>query len=666
MNRLITYRPDIDGLRTIAVLSVIFYHANFNLFGQNPIKGGFLGVDIFFVISGYLITSILLAGFETKNLTLVNFYERRARRILPILLFVITLSIPLSWFLLLPSDFQQYSWQTLSSIFSVSNFYFWTEDSYWAAESILKPFLHTWSLGVEEQFYLVMPLLLLFIINQKQRQIRYVFLTLAIVSLIASHYMSIKDTQSSFYLLPFRAWELLIGASIATLRDRKFPNLKFPFLPTVGLAIVLICFFVFDENTLHPSFYTLIPILGVGLVILFSNPKDPITKLLQNRVMVSIGLISYGLYLWHFPIFSYLSHAEEFQNFGTKIGAIGLVFFFAISTYFLIEKPFRSFSLIKSKVFWSILIVWVMGLSLFSYIGTMDGFSHRFPEFVNIPNKPEKIKNHQWFASQISSDKRIILVGDSHINAIAPTFKKYAEKSNIHFAKSAFGGCQLILNMNRVSKKDFTPRKHCKTSQQETRIKFITSSEPSIVIIGGRLPLVIEEDRFNNGEGGYEGKMTDFLQDEKNSLLSISDRQTEIKENYILTVQKILDAGHTVVLLYPIPEVGIHVPKTLLKRINKKYFASRDIAMENPLTTSYNVFKKRTEQSVEILDSINGEKVFRIFPSKIFCDQQIIGRCVTHNLEVSFYRDDDHLSEFGAELILREFEKLISSPDFKY
>ena len=220
--------------------------------------------------------------------------------------------------------------------------------------------------------------------------------------------------------------------------------------------------------------------------------------------------------------------------------------------------------------------------------------------------------------------------------------------------------------MNRVSKIDFTPLKHCKTSLQEKRINFITSSEPSIVIIGGRLPLVVEEDRFNNGEGGYEGEMRNFLQDEKNSLLNISDRQTAIKENYILTVQKILDAGHTVVLLYPIPEVGIHVPKTLLKRIDGKHFAARDIAMENPVTTSYNVFEKRTKKSVQILDSIKGEKVFRIFPSKILCDQQKTGRCVTHNLEVSFYRDDDHLSEHGAELILNEFEKLISSPDFKY
>ena len=142
------------------------------------------------------------------------------------------------------------------------------------------------------------------------------------------------------------------------------------------------------------------------------------------------------------------------------------------------------------------------------------------------------------------------------------------------------------------------------------------------------------------------------------------ERQTAPGVNY--TVQKILDAGHTVVLLYPIPEVGIHVPKTLLKRIDGKYFSARDIATQNPVTTSYKVFEKRTKKSAQILDSINGEKVFRIFPSKIFCEQSSLGRCATHNSEVSFYRDDDHLSEFGAELILRELEKLISSPDFKY
>ena len=346
--------------------------------------------------------------------------------------------------------FQQYSGKYFQ-VYLYPTFIF-GRNSYWAAESILKPFLHMVS-GVEEQFYLFMPLLLLFIINQKQRRIRNVFLTLAFVSLIASHYMSIKDTQSSFYLLPFRAWELLIGAGIATLRDRKLSNLKFQ-ASNCGFVIIVVCFFVFDENTLHPSFYTLIPTLGVGLIIFFANPKDPATKFLQNRVLTSIGLISYGLYLWHCPVFSYLSHAEEFQNSGTKIWAIGFVFLLSISTYFLIEKPFRSFSLIESKVFWSILFVWVTILSSFACWGLKDGFRSRVPELVNVPSKPEKIKNHHWFSDQISSTERIILVGDSHIKAIAPTFKKWSANNDWHFSQSVWNGCQLILNMNRVEKED--------------------------------------------------------------------------------------------------------------------------------------------------------------------------------------------------------------------
>ena len=368
MSRFITYRPEIDGLRTVAVLPVIFYHANFHLFGQNLVKGGFLGVDIFFVISGYLITSILLTGFETKNLTLVNFYERRARRILPILLFVITTSIPLSWFLFLPSEFQQYSWQILSSIFSVSNFYFWRK-THTGSRIHTKPFLHM-VFGVEEQFYLFMPLLLLFIINQKQRRIRNVFLTLAFVSLIASHYMSIKDTQSSFYLLPFRAWELLIGAGIATLRDRKLSNLKFPCFPTVGLVIIVVCFFVFDENTLHHHLYTY-PNTWSWVDNSLCKPKGP-----NNQTHTKQGNdFNWSYFLWIVPLAlsSFLIYLmrKSFQILKQKLGQL-FVFLLSILTYFLIEKPFRSFSLIKSRSFGQFFLwIWFCRLLL---VGTQGWF----------------------------------------------------------------------------------------------------------------------------------------------------------------------------------------------------------------------------------------------------------------------------------------------------
>ena len=497
MSNLIKYRPEIDGLRTIAVLSVILYHANFQIFGQNPIKGGFLGVDIFFVISGYLITSILLTGFREKSLTLLNFYERRIRRILPILLFVMTVSMPFSWMLLLPSDFQSYSYQLLSSIFSVSNFYFWSEDSYWAAESILKPFLHTWSLGVEEQFYLFMPLLVMCFSYKNISRPTFVLLAIALVSLVSSHFMSISDSQSSFYLFPFRSWELLIGASIATYREQQFSDEVFvekvPYLPSIGLLIIFLSFYFFSESTLHPSFYTLLPTLGVALVILFSNEKDFSIKLLRNKVMNFIGLISYGLYLWHFPIFSYLSHANLFEDSLIKIGAIVLIFVLSIVTYFIIEKPFRSFSSIKSKIFWCILVIWVLLLSMTAVIGMKDGFSFRVPELVNIPSDPENIENHKWFATEKNLRGRVVLVGDSHIGSIAPFFKTWAKDEGFDFAISEWSGCQLILNMNRVSKNDFHPLQNCNIKSQKMRLNFIENLKPSIVMMGGRLPLIIEE-----------------------------------------------------------------------------------------------------------------------------------------------------------------------------
>lgn len=653
----IVYRPEIDGLRAIAVVAVILYHADLDFFGTNLLSGGFLGVDIFFVISGYLITTILVTGFRTGELTLLQFYERRARRILPLLLLVITTSIPLSWLLLLPSEFQAYSWQILSSIFSVSNFYFWGEDSYWATESILKPFLHTWSLGIEEQFYLLLPCLVL--VLHKHSQLRLAVVFFALCSLIASQYMSDKDPQSSFYLLPFRAWELFLGASIATLRRGQISNLTLPFSSTLGLATILLCFYFFSENTLHPSFYTLLPTLAVGLVILRADDRDSITKLLQSKILTSVGLISYGLYLWHFPVFSYLSYAGMFHDPSVKVGAIGLIFILSMTTYFFLEKPFRSYSLINSPFFWSVIFVWVLTLSSFSYWGIKDGYSSRVPELVNVPQKPDKIKNHFWFSNQTQTNHRLILVGDSHIASLAPTFKKWSANRGADFAVSIWNGCQLILNMNRVFKADHKPNKHCNVELQNNRIEFLESSQPSIVLIGGRLPLLLHEKRFDNGEGGYEGKMLEYLQDAENSLVSQSDRQAAITDNYKITVQRVIDAGHTVVLMYPVPEVGINVPKTLLKRIDDKYLSARDIVTQDPVTTSHAVFIERTKSSFQLLDSIEDDRVLRIFPSEIFCNSAILGRCITHDSEVSFYRDDDHLSDFGAELVLMEFEKMV-------
>jgi peptidoglycan/LPS O-acetylase OafA/YrhL len=657
MKKILNYYPEIDGLRAFAVFSVILYHANFIFFGDIFLKGGFLGVDVFFVISGFLITSILVRGFRNNSLNLSTFYEKRARRILPILLFVITATIPFSWLILLPSDFQSYSDQFLSAIFSFSNFYFWNEDSYWASEAIFKIFLHTWSLGVEEQFYFIMPLIILFFVRKKINNKIFLiyFIFFIALSLFASHFYSTKYAQSTFFLLPFRAWELLIGSCLALIKYNTIAmhyKDRYSFLPTIGFVVLIFSFFVFDKNILHPSVYTSIPLVGVSMIIIFSNKNDYSIRLLKNKIVVFLGLISYGLYLWHYPVFSFLAHLA-LDGFFLKILAIATIIILASISFWLIERPFRSFKLVSSKKFFFIITLWIICLSIFGFFGQKDGFSNRFSNLLDNPGEPDPIENHKWFYSKNASNNgRIILIGDSHIKAIGRTFRDWSVAHGYDYSQSSTTSCLFILNLNRVRISDHLPEERCSSKFQNERIQFLSELEPSIILVGGRFVAAIEEEKFDNQEGGFEGIKTYYLQNNENSLKTLADRQSAIVNNFLLTIKKVISFGHTVVLLYPIPEVGVHVPRFLKNNPNKQ------------LTTSYIVFQERTKKIYELFDKIDSPNVFRIYPEEIFCTNKT--RCITHDLDVSFYRDDDHLNPHGAKLILDQFKRLLISKDFNY
>jgi len=233
------YRPEIDGLRAIAVLAVVFYHAEFLIFGHDYFKGGFLGVDIFFVISGYLITSIILKELEANNrFSIVRFYERRARRILPALFFVLIACIPFAWMYMLPKAMKEFAGSGLSSLFFGSNIWFWKEDSYVAEASALKPLLHTWTLSLEEQFYIFFPVILMLAWKFCRKYVLGIFIVLFLISLQASNIGSQAFVDANFYLLPTRGWELLAGSILAKLelgRERDNPDLLTQILPPIGL-----------------------------------------------------------------------------------------------------------------------------------------------------------------------------------------------------------------------------------------------------------------------------------------------------------------------------------------------------------------------------------------------------------------------------------------------
>jgi peptidoglycan/LPS O-acetylase OafA/YrhL len=336
------YRPEVDGLRAVAVLPVIFYHAGFSLF-----SGGFVGVDIFFVISGFLITTILLNELAHDRFSLLSFYERRARRIFPALFVVLAVSTVAALFALYPDDLNDFASSLISTIAFVSNFYFWRHSSYFDTAAELKPLLHTWSLSVEEQFYLFFPIALLLAVKYFRRWLLLVLVTSTCFSLVLAQFGSANFPTLSFYLLPTRIWELLLGGIVAHMttqsKSRRIPDIGLEVAGLMGLAMITYSIFFFDKHVPFPSLYALLPTVGAALLLYAAHDRSIAGRILSFGPMVRIGLISYSAYLWHNPIFSFARNvmADEPSKFvflALIIFSLGLSYF----TWRFVEQPFRS------------------------------------------------------------------------------------------------------------------------------------------------------------------------------------------------------------------------------------------------------------------------------------------------------------------------------------
>lgn len=424
----LTYRREIDGLRAIAVVSVIFYHAQITIFGHQPFKGGFIGVDIFFVISGYLITSIILKELvSTGSFSFKYFYERRIRRILPVLLFVMSVSLPFAWLYLLPSSFVDFSKSILHSLGFSSNFYFHYSGQQYNAESgLLRPMLHTWSLSIEEQFYILFPLVLLIAFRYAKKYLIHILVLGFFLSLALADWGSRKHPSFNFYILPTRMWELLAGSLLAyfeIIRGYRSKNKALNLiLPFVGLILIGHSILFFNDKMFHPSFYTLSPIIGVCLIIWFSNKDEIITKILSTKLFVGIGLISYSLYLWHYPIFAFIRIHNFNYHLNYSLLIILVIFFISIFSYYFVEKTFR-YQLKNSILFIS--IIFFVNFLIYSSIIKNSGVKSRFifyekmypsieidgkilnklrdKYYLNLKNKNEKLLDKENF----------LIVGDS-------------------------------------------------------------------------------------------------------------------------------------------------------------------------------------------------------------------------------------------------------------
>ena len=346
------YRREIDGLRALAVLSVILFHAGFELF-----SGGFIGVDIFFVISGFLITRIILAELEQGTFSIVNFYERRARRILPALFFVMFVCIPFAWLLLPPSELTSFAKSVVAVPLFVSNFFFLSDGNYFETAAELKPLLHTWSLAVEEQYYVLFPILLTIIWRCGKKVVFWAVLMTALLSLALAQVGSVLRPVPNFFLLPTRAWELAIGALVAFYITHKHvsevPLKQRRVLVACGFTFLLVSIFGFNSDTPLPSVYGLLPTLGTALVILFANKDTYIGKLLGSSILVGIGLISYSAYLWHQPILAFARYAFPSLAGISKAAMIVLILALSILSWKFVESPFRAKNVVSRKSIFS-------------------------------------------------------------------------------------------------------------------------------------------------------------------------------------------------------------------------------------------------------------------------------------------------------------------------
>ena len=335
------YRREIDGVRALAVLPVMFFHA-----GLQTFSGGYVGVDVFFVISGYLITKIILSEREAGTFTLARFYERRARRILPALYVVMLACLPFAWLWLLPTDMESFSQSLVAVSAFSSNLLFWWQSGYFEPAAELKPLLHTWSLAVEEQYYLLFPVLLILMLRLGRRWTMALLAALATLSLGAAQWGSIVDPTATFYLLPTRIWELLIGVLVAfhsSTDNRHDPNIVVSQLGSaIGLSLLAYAVLAFDKETPSPSLYTLVPTVGTALIILFTTSQTLVGKLLGHKLFVGVGLISYSAYLWHQPILAFARHRGLGEQSQFLLGALTIgALIPAYVSWRYVETPFR-------------------------------------------------------------------------------------------------------------------------------------------------------------------------------------------------------------------------------------------------------------------------------------------------------------------------------------
>jgi peptidoglycan/LPS O-acetylase OafA/YrhL len=645
----IDYLPHVDGLRALSILLVIGFHAF-----PHILRGGFIGVDVFFVISGYLISKIIIKTIDKKKFSILTFYSKRIKRIFPSLILVLIFCSVFGWFALFPDEYKNLGKHIFSASIFLSNYILLQESGYFDTSAFAKPLLHIWSLSIEEQFYIFWPLILYFF--YKKKNFFYIIIFIIILFFIINIVYSYVDPVLNFYSPITRCWELLIGFLLAIYLNKKnYTSDKKYSLDLIGLFILLASAFLIDKDFRYPHFWALLPVVGASL-ILISNKTSFINKIvLSNRLMVGIGLISYPLYLWHWSLLSFANIIQVSAD-GTLIQKeakiIIIIFSIIISylTYIIIEKPIRYGTYKNNFLKTSLLILIMFVIGLIGYlIFKNEGYPSRgyIKEedtilFQDYPHKPynnvnckERLEQFKYFNTCLLSknkDPQIAIIGDSHSHQYYKSFsEKLNDKSIINIS---------VFHCLPFSNEVLTNKNKCNFLSKKVFEYIANTDSINTVILAGNFSYLA------SGEFEYNGNA-------RIAKTATSEQITEFKLNAHKNISKI-SLKKNIILILDTPELFFHPKECAIV----KGYPIRNLYKKTPRECSVDnkeFYKKNHDYEIVFREILKNKKNVKIFnPKSIFCDQS---KCYLKKGNEFLYYDSDHLSRIGADSVVNEILK---------
>ncbi len=618
------------------MLPVLLFHGGIT-------SGGYIGVDVFFVISGYLICGIILRGLVAGNFSFADFYERRARRILPALYLVSFISIGFAYCLMTPAQLINFGKSLIAVATFTSNFLFNQHNNgYFASPLKLVPLLHTWSLAVEEQFYIMIPLIFVLIWKYLRSYLRLLLIVMIVSSLGIAQILAIKNQSANFFLLPSRMWELMLGALLARheiLYGRQPTAWLRNFLPSFGLAAIIFSVCWFTDKTLHPSLLTLIPVIGTSMIIWYAGSNDLVTRILTTRTLVGIGLISYSVYLWHLPILVfYRMYNGGNLSFTILATYIPLSILLAYCSWRWVEKPSRNRSILPRKYLLILASLTTILLILLGYLFANKKIESNFVGFpYSVGNsfmrdKQNKNCNFNRKKSYCALGKEkpqidFVAIGDSHANFAITALRIAAQETGAYGIASTLPGCAPIYMMHSLWEKNA----YC-VLMSEKMFNFVHKNKIKNVILIARWSAYEHKFRYN---------------------ISSQHAQEIIKLALTKTVQMYNSIGARVFIILQVPE-----QKSISYEIYKEVFRANPEQQQMVLekySTTYVENLAYTKFFNQMAQEIKSDDLVLMDLSQQFCSS---GICLVGTIDHSYYRDYTHLSKFGAEFIAPQFVEL--------